>query len=221
MIYAITGDVLQILNVVFDKGDEFIACADAMTYMTDGVTMEAKASSIRGIQTVVSKRTEHMAIFKSKEEGGRIGLGGSLPGKIVELNISDSGWVFQMSALIGFEKTVETETIIQKKISSMQFSHSGLVLQSLEGSGMAFISACGDHYTVELKEGERYNISTINALAWESGVKFEISTAPGLKTAAFGAESIYITTLTGPGKIVIQSMNPGLSAAIVSSFLPK
>jgi len=221
MRYSVTGDILQLLNVEMDEGEEFIACADAMVYMTGGVSMEAKVSSVKGIKNVVSRRTEHMAIFKSKKDGGHIGLGGSLPGKIVELNTSEGGWVFQMPSLIGFEKTVETETLVQKKLSSTQFSHSGLLLQSLDGKGKAFISSAGDYQMINLKENETYLISTANALAWESTVKFDISTVPGLKTATFGAESIFITTLTGPGRIVIQSMNPGYSAAIVSSFLPK
>ena len=220
MRYNVTGDILQILNVEIDEGDEFIACADAMIFMTEGISMVAKLSSVKGMKNVVSKRTEHMAIFKSNKDGQKVGLGGGLPGKIVELNTSE-GWVFQMPSLIGFEKTVETEMLVQKKLSSTQFSHSGLVLQSLEGKGKAFISAAGDYHIMDLKAGEKYLISTANALAWESSVKFEISTVPGLKTAMFGAESIFLTTLTGPGKIVIQSMNPGYSAAIVSSFLPK
>ena len=221
MKYTVTGDILQILNVEIDEGDEFIACSDAMVYMTDGVSMEAKVSSVKGIKNVVSRRTEHMAIFKSKGNGGKIGLGGGLPGKIVELDVSDGAWTFMMPSLIGFEKTVKTEIVVQKKLSSTQFSHSGLVIQLLEGKGKAFISSAGDYHIVDLKDGEKYLISTANALAWESSVKFEISTVPGLKTATFGAESIFITTLTGPGKVVIQSMNPGYSAAIISSFLPK
>ena len=221
MRYYITGDILQFLNVELDEGEEFFACADAMGYMTGNISMEARQVSIKGIRNVMTRHTEHMAIFKSKKDGEKICFGGSLPGKVLEMDISGDGWVFQMSALIGFEKTVETETLVQKKISSMQFSHSGLILQSLKGKGKAFIFSCGDNYTKDLKDGEKYLVSTANALAWESSVKFEVSTIPGLKTAAFGAESIFLTTLTGPGKVVVQSMNPGYSSAILASFLPK
>ena len=221
MKYSITGDILQFLNIDMNQGDEFIACSDAMVYMTEGVSMEAKVSSIKDIKSIVSRRTEHMAIFKSKNDGEKVCLGGGHPGKILELKISEDGWVFMMSSLIGFENTIDTELVAQKKISSAQFSHNGLILHALKGKGKAFIASYGDHYTIDLKDGEKYLISTSNALAWESTVKFEISTVPGLKTATFGAESIFLTTLTGPGKIVIQSMNAGYSAAIVSSFLPK
>ena len=221
MRYTISGDSLQFLNVEIDEGESFIASADTMAYMTDSVTMEARVSTIRGIKSVMTGRNEHMAIFKSKKGTGTIGLGGNVPGKILELNLLDKGWIFQLSALIGFENTIQTESVVQKKISSTQFSHSGLILHSLKGRGKAFMSACGDHYMMDLAVGEKYLVSTGNALAWEDSVKFEISMMPGMKTAAFGAESIFITTLTGPGKIVIQSMNPGYLAATVTAFLPK
>jgi uncharacterized protein (AIM24 family) len=108
----------------------------------------------------------------------------------------------------------------QKKLSAALFGGEGLILQKLSGSGMAFIAACGDLNVVELKPGEVYKVSTSNAVAWEESVKYDIAAAGGIKTAMFGGEGLFVTTLTGPGKIVIQSMTLADLAQALIPYLP-
>ena len=103
----------------------------------------------------------------------------------------------------------------------MLFGGEGLVLQKLSGTGIAFVAACGDFNVVELREGEKYKVSTANAVAWQESVKYDIESAGGIKTALFGGEGLFVTTLTGPGKIIIQSMTlPALAASLVP-YLPQ
>jgi len=85
---------------------------------------------------------------------------------------------------------------------------------------MAFVGACGDLNVVELKAGEQYKVSTSNAVAWEDTVKYDISAAGGIKTSLFGGEGLFVTTLTGPGKIVIQSMTLSDLAGALIPYLP-
>ena len=100
------------------------------------------------------------------------------------------------------------------------FGGEGLILQKVSGKGMAFIHACGDMNIIELGPGEMYKVSTSNAVAWEESVKYDISAAGGLKTSVFGGEGLFVTTLTGPGKIVIQSMTLGDLANSLIPYLP-
>jgi len=43
-------------------------------------------------------------------------------------------------------------------------------------------------------------------VAFEETVDYDIQLAGGIKTALFGGEGLFLATLTGPGRVVIQSM---------------
>ncbi|MFA6802644.1 MAG: AIM24 family protein, partial [Candidatus Methanomethylophilaceae archaeon] len=65
-----------------------------------------------------------------------------------------------------------------------------------------------------------YKVSTANAVGWEESVKYDISAVGGVKNVLFGGEGLFVTTLTGPGKIIIQSMTVGELAMSIAPFLP-
>jgi uncharacterized protein (AIM24 family) len=47
-----------------------------------------------------------------------------------------------------------------------------------------------------------------------------IQRVKGIKTMFFGGEGIFLTTLKGPGKVIIQSMNLGNLATALMPFMP-
>lgn len=222
MRYTITGDNLQFVNVEIGPDEELMSCAGAMSYMTGNVTMEAKMEGglFKGLKRAVGGSSLFLVKYKTHGGTGIIGLGGGVPGKIFDIDVGKGTWIAQRSAYLGSEPSVNLDLAMQKKIGSIFFGGEGLVLQKLSGSGMAFISACGDFNVVDLKPGEQYKVSTANAVAWEESVSYDITAAGGIKTALFGGEGLFVTTLTGPGKIVIQSMSLGELAASLIPYLP-
>jgi uncharacterized protein (TIGR00266 family) len=152
---------------------------------------------------------------------GVVGLGGKVPGKILDIDVTDRPWIAQSSSFLGSEPTVKLDLAFQKKLSAAFFGGEGFILQKISGKGMAFIAACGDLNVVDLKPGEVYKVSTSNAVAWEDTVKYDIAAAGGIKTAMFGGEGLFVTTLTGPGKIVIQSLTLQDLANALIPYLPK
>ena len=84
---------------------------------------------------------------------------------------------------------------------------------------MAFIHACGDFNVVDLQPGQVLKVSTSNAVAWQEGVQYDIAST-GIKNALFSGEGLFVTTLTGPGKVVIQSMTLADLALALVPFLP-
>jgi len=222
MKYTITGANLQFANIELDPGEDFFSTAGAMKYMTGNMTMEAKAEG--GIKKSIGRLFTGSSLFlvKYKANGGKgiVGIGGSAPGKILDLNISEGTWIAQKTAYLGGEAGVNLEVAFQKKLGAILFGGEGLILQRISGKGMAFLEACGDLIVVDLAPGQMYKVSTSNAVAWQEGVKYDITAAGGIKTALFGGEGLFVTTLTGPGKIVIQSMTLSDLAGSLIPFLP-
>jgi len=43
----------------------------------------------------------------------------------------------------------------------------------------------------------------------------------GIKTIFFGGEGLFLTTLRGPGKVILQSMNLSNLATALAQFMPR
>jgi len=222
MKYTITGDNLQFVNVQLENGEEMLSAAGSMRYMTGNMRMEAKMEGglFKGLKRTISGESLFMLRYHPEGGAGIVGFGGAAPGKIIDLDISQGTWMVQKTGYLCSQPTVNLDIGFQKKLGSIFFGGEGLILQKLSGTGIAFVAACGDFNVVDLKPGEVYKVSTGNAVAWQESVKYDISAAGGIKTAMFGGEGLFVTTLTGPGKIIIQSMTLADLANSLIPFLP-
>ena len=222
MKYTITGDNLQFVNVELGPNETMHSVAGAMAYMTGNMRMEAvmEGGFMSGLKRSLSGSSLFLVKYTPQGGVGVVGLGGRVPGKILDLDIGKGSWIVQKTGYLGAEPSVKLDMAFQKKIGAAFFGGEGFILQRLSGQGMAFIAACGDLNVVELKAGEQYKVSTANAVAWEESVSYDISAAGGIKTSLFGGEGLFVTTLTGPGKIVIQSMTLQDLANALIPYLP-
>lgn len=123
-------------------------------------------------------------------------------------------WICQKSAYLCSEETVDLDMTIQRRLRSAFFGGEGLILQKLCGTGYAFIHACGEFNEVDLAPGQTLKVSTSHAVAWQECVRYDIRSI-GLKNGLFSGEGLFVTTLTGPGKAIIQSMTiPEMAKAL-------
>ncbi len=222
MRYTITGDNLQFVNVQLEPGEELRSTAGAMSYMTGNVRMDAKMEGglFKGMKRMLSGESLFLVKYFAEGGSGIVGLAGDVPGKIMDIDVTKGAWIVQKTGYLGSEATVDLDMTFQKKLGGMLFGGEGLILERLSGKGIAFIGACGDFNIVDLKPGEQYKVSTGKAVAWEESVKYDITAAGNAKTAIFGGEGLFVTTLTGPGKIVIQSMTLGELAMALYPYMP-
>jgi len=222
MRYTITGDNLQFVNVQLEEKETLQSVAGGMAYMTGNMVMEAKMEGgiLRGLGRTISGASLFLVEYRSKGGTGIVGLAGSAPGKVVDLDVGRGKWIVQKTGYLGSQATVNLKLAFQKKLGNVFFGGEGFVLQELSGSGIAFIAACGDFNIVDLKQGEQYKVATAKAVAWQESVKYDIAAAGGIKTAVFGGEGLFVTTLTGPGKIIIQSMTLAELAHSLMPYIP-
>ena len=223
MKYTITGDNLQFVNVELQPGEEFNSVAGAMAYMSGNMRMESKMEGglMAGLKRSLSGASLFLLRYAPQGGVGTVGLAGTAPGKVLDIDVGLGSWIVQKTGYLGSEITVNLDMALQKRLGSMMFGGEGLILQRLSGTGRAFIHACGDLNVVDLAPGEQYKVSTANAVAWEDTVSYDISAVGGIKTALFSGEGLFVTTLTGPGKIVIQSMTLGDLAESLIPYLPQ
>ena len=152
MKYTITGDNLQFVNVQLEPGEELMSTAGSMSYMTGNVRMEAKMEGglFKGVKRMFSGESLFLVKYHAEGGSGIVGLGGDVPGKIRDIDVTRCPWIVQKTGYLGSEPTVDLDIAFQKKLGNMLFGGEGLILERLSGKGIAFIGACGDFNVVDL-----------------------------------------------------------------------
>jgi uncharacterized protein (AIM24 family) len=58
-------------------------------------------------------------------------------------------------------------------------------------------------------------------VGFESTVSYDIALVGGITSIIFGGEGLFVTTLSGPGRVILQSMDIAKIAAVIAPFLPQ
>ena len=93
-------------------------------------------------------------------------------------------------------------------------------MQKITGDGIVFIEIDGSSMEFNLKENEQMVLSTGYLVSMDETCKIDIETIKGVKNIFLGGEGIFNTVITGPGKIITQTMPLSRLANSITPFLP-
>lgn len=224
MKFEIIGDNLQMAKIDLLPGEGVFAEAGSMVNMSGNITMESqlKGGIIGGLKRAVSGDSIFLTKFVAGDHAGFASFAGSMPGKIFTAHVTPrSEFIAQKSSFLACEESVSLDIAITKNIRAGLFGGEGFIFQRMTGYGTAFLHCCGDIIELDLKHGEVIKVQTGLVVGFEQTVHYDIALVGGITTALFGGEGLFVTTLTGPGKVVLQSMDIAKIAASIIPFLPK
>lgn len=219
--YEIFGDDMQIVEVELDPGETVIAEAGAMNYIEPDISFEAKMGDgsqpnegMMGKLLAVGKRAlTGESIFLTHfthaghEGKRRAAFAAPYPGKILPVDLKEIGGeiVCQKDAFLCAAMGTQVTIAFNKKIGAGFFGGEGFILQRLRGDGLAFMHAGGTVIERELK-GETLRVDTGCLVAFSPGISYDIQSAGNLKSMFFGGEGLFLATLSGHGKVWLQSL---------------
>jgi uncharacterized protein (TIGR00266 family) len=222
MRYEIEGDNLQLVTLHLTRGETVYAESGVMNHMSDNIDMHAKAKGglMKGLKRMIGGESFFIAEFTAQSDGF-VAFGGNVPGKIEAIEIAPGKeFIAQRDAFLCAETGVDMDIAFTKKLRAGLFGGEGLILQKYSGHGTVFIHACGDFINKDLKPGEVLKVDTGSVVGFDSTVDYDIARAGDIKTSLFGGEGIFLTTLRGPGKVIIQSLSISNLAAALGPHLP-
>lgn len=85
---------------------------------------------------------------------------------------------------------------------------------------MVFLEIDGDKIIKDLAPGEVVKVDTGNVVAFDRSVQYEIETVKGIKNIFLGGEGLFLSKLTGPGKVVLQTRNFNEFAGRIAKMIP-
>jgi len=223
MKYEIIGDNQQMAKMDLQPGEGIFAEAGSMVNMSGNMAMESqlKGGVIAGLKRAVTGESLFLTRFAPRDGAGFVSFAGTMTGKIFTVRISPGkDFIAQKSSFICCEESVSLDIAVTEKIRAGFFGGEGFLLQRMTGVGNVFLHCCGDIIEMDLKDREVVKVQTGLVVGFENTVTYDIALAGGITTALFGGEGLFVTTLTGPGKVVLQSMDFAKIAATILPYLP-
>jgi len=218
--YRLIGDDMQAVIVTLDPEETVVAEAGAMMYMQDDITMNTtmdpagKSAGLMGRLLTGAKRAlagESFFVTTFTNDGQQrrdVAFAAPYPGKILPVDLRQ--WhgrvIAQKNSFLCAAYGIEVSIAFNRRIGVGFFGGEGFILQKLEGDGLAFLHASGTLAEIKLAAGETLRVDTGCLVAMEDTVDYDIQMVPGIKTAVFGGEGLFFVKLTGPGRVVLQTL---------------
>lgn len=208
MDYKIIGESLPVLICDVAAGEAVITEGGAMSWMTPNMKMETTSDG--GVGKAIGRLFSGESLFLNKytaENGqGQIAFATAYPGSIKVFDVGEKPMIIQKRAFLASESTVHLSVFFQKKVGAGLFGGEGFIMQKLEGAGKAFVEIDGTAVEYELEAGQKLIASTGYLAAMDATCSMDIQTVPGMKNMLLGGEGFFNTVITGPGKVILQSM---------------
>lgn len=222
MQYKIIGGQMPVLVCKLENGESMITESGSMSWMTDNINMQTTTNG--GLGKAFGRMFSGESLFQNRftsSGSGEIAFASSFVGTIVPIMIEPGKEIIaQKSAFLAAEEGVDLSIHFQKKLGAGFFGGEGFIMQRISGRGMAFLEIDGYAAEYNLQAGQRMIIDTGYLAYMENTCSMDIEMVKGAKNMLFGGEGLFNTVVTGPGKIVIQSMPISKIAASLARFFP-
>ena len=211
--YDIEGHNLQIARVHLEPGQEIYAEAGKMIYKSVNVDWATRMTGqsfgqkiIGAIKRKLMGESLFFTYFRANAHG-EVGFAGHYPGKIQVFELAPGQTMMvQRDGFLFAQASVTLDIALVRRLGAGLLGGEGFILQKLTGPGAVFVHAGGDHVDFTLAPGELLQVQTGHLVAFEPTVSYDVQLVGSIRTAIFGGEGLFLTTLTGPGRVILQSL---------------
>ena len=222
MRYNITGEPMPVVICDVEANESMITEKGSMVWMSPNMDMQTSAGGIgKAFGRMFSGESMFQNIYTARGGPGMIAFASSFPGSIRAVEITPARpIVVQKSGFLASEKGVELSVFFQKKATAGFFGGEGFILQKLSGYGTAFLEIDGSAVEYNLQPGQQIVVDTGNLAMLDATCSVDVQTVKGVKNVLFGGEGLFNTVVTGPGRVVLQTMPINNFAASIAAILP-
>lgn len=147
-------------------------------------------------------------------QSGLVTFSQTIPGEIKAFNVEDFGEIYvQKDGFLAAENTVDFDIALTKKVGAGMFGGEGFILEKFSDRGTLFIGSCGNFIELNPADyGGKIQIDTGALVAFDKNIDYDVewvgkSVGQVAKNLLLGGEGLFLATLSGNGKVLLQSMN--------------
>jgi len=220
--YEIEGGNLPVVICHPEPGQTICSQVGAMSWMSPNMKMETNAGGFKkAFGRLFSGESAFLNEYTAENGAGMIAFAASLPGSIKAFHLTQGqGIIVQKSGFLAMEKGLDLSVYFQKKIGVGLAGGEGFIMEKITGNGVVFIEIDGYCKEYDLAPGESVIIDTGYLAAMSESCSLDVQTVKGIKNKFLGGEGFFLTRVTGPGKVYIQSMPAICLAQSLAPYMP-
>jgi len=223
----ITGTTMPVLEFLLEPNESVISEAGELSWMTSSIQMTTHTQFAGGgglfgvLKRVAGGGSIFMTEYRTAGAQGGVAFATKLPGHIVPVEVSASNeYMIHRHGFLCATPQIQIGVGFQQSLGAGIFGGDGFLLQRLSGQGMAWLELSGELVVRDLQPGENLRVHPGHVGAFQSSVSFQITTVPGIKNLIFGGDGIFLASLTGPGRIWLQTLPIARLAHAIDKYLP-
>ena len=207
------GTVLPVLEVSLDPGEKLVAEAGELSWMSHSIelTTTTQTAGTKGVLGVLKRAVGgggfFMTEYVANGESGHVAFATKLPGQILPIEVRPGAeFMIQRHGFLCSTEGVELTMGFQRKLGAGIFGGEGFVLQKLGGTCDAWVELDGEVKIRDLAPGETLRVHPGHVGMFQAQMAFDITIVPGIKNKLFGGDGLFLATLTGPGRVWLQTL---------------
>jgi uncharacterized protein (TIGR00266 family) len=224
MEYKIKGTVMQAATIRLERGEAIFTEKGGMAWMYGDIDMDTntRGGLLASLGRTVAGESLFMTTYTCRGEQALLTFTPEAPGNVlaVELGVGESV-ICQRDTFMCAENTVDVSIHFRRKLGSAIFGGEGFILQNITGPGTVFLEIPGEVHEATLNPGMTVRVDPGHIAAFEPTVDFDIARVKGLSNVLFSGEGVFLATLTGPGRIWLQTMPLVHLAHKLYQYMPK
>lgn len=222
----IVGTTLPVLEMTLAPGERIVAEAGELSWIGSSIQLRTTtlAAGAQGLLGVMKRALGGGGLFMTEYSAvgapGLVAIATKVPGRILPVEVRPGGGFFiHRHGFLCATPAVELSIGFQRRLGAGIFGGNGFILQKLAGTAQAWIELDGEVVTYDLEPGQTLRVHPGHVGMFEERVQFDIAMLPGIKNIVFGGDGLFLATLTGPGRVWLQSLPlPNLAHALARYF---
>lgn len=224
MKYEIHGEVMQAAEVTLKAGESVYTESGGMAWMQGDIEMETntKGGLVAGLARTLAGESLFLTTYTCRSGEGLITFTPEAPGKILAFDLKDGeSLICQKDSFMAAENSVKLEVHFRKKLGAGLFGGEGFILQKISGPGTVLLEVPGEVREYDLGPEETIKVDPGHIALFQPSVEYDVSMVRGVSNILFSGEGLFLGTLTGPGKVWLQTLPLANLARKLASYMPK
>lgn len=224
----ITGTTMPVLEFTLEANEAIISEAGELSWMGSSIQLTTHTQFAGGgglfgvLKRVAGGGSIFMTEYRAIGGAGELAFATKLPGHIVPVDVSPGHeYMIHRHGFLCATSQIQISVAFQQSLGAGIFGGDGFLLQRLSGQGTAWLELSGELITRDLLPGETLRVHPGHVGAFQASVSFQITTVPGIKNMIFGGDGIFLASLTGPGRVWLQTLPISKLAHALAPYLPQ
>jgi len=210
------------LKVPLRQGEAIKAESGAMVAMSGSVDVEGKLEGglMGGLGRMLTGEKFFFQTLAARRGPGEVLLSPVTPGDIfpIELDGSET-WCVQKDGFFAAAQAVDINTKMQNLAQGL-FSGEGFFIIKASGRGTLFVSSYGAIHALDVPSGEDMVVDNAHLVAWPERLSYTVEKASSGWLSSFTSGEGMVCRFRGPGRVLIQTRNPGAFGSWIRQFIP-